>query len=270
LVGLAKRLEGKPFHLVASHNQNGRQQDVVGYIRSKGLALTTPNVSVTSFGGHPKVKGNGFVPYYMVFNQHGELVYHHMSGAFHGGDGLHMIELVDQLIKEAQSIYLGKAPFKLHAKLADRIAKKKKLAAAVKELESLAAASRENAELTRLSKAVVAYRDRSLAQADQLMASNPPGVLPLLKELAKEFKGTKMGEPVDAKYMEMLKAPDLKTSIKIWKSFQKVVKRIDKLKDPSKSALAKQASKLDKLVAGHESLPVTKTILDFAALLRGS
>ena len=106
LVGLARRLEGKPFHLVASHCQRDTQENVVNYIKSKGLAADTPNVTVTSQGRHPKVKGNGYVPYYMVFDHHGTLIREHMCGDYHGGDGLAMIEWVDKLLADAPDEFL--------------------------------------------------------------------------------------------------------------------------------------------------------------------
>ena len=48
LVSLARRLEDKPFHLIATHCQNGQREDVVAYIKSKGLESGTPNVTVSS------------------------------------------------------------------------------------------------------------------------------------------------------------------------------------------------------------------------------
>ena len=111
MVSLAKRLEDRPFHLVATHCQNNSQANVISYLQSKNLASNTPNCTVTSFGGHPQVKGNGYVPYYMVFDHHGKLVQHHMCGDYHGGDGLEMIEWVDKLLQDAPGIYLGKEPF---------------------------------------------------------------------------------------------------------------------------------------------------------------
>jgi len=72
LVSLAKRLEGKPFHLIASHCQNNQtREQVIQYIKQNGLAANTPNVTVCKQGRHPKVKGNGYVPYYVVFNAAG-------------------------------------------------------------------------------------------------------------------------------------------------------------------------------------------------------
>ena len=111
LVGLARRLEGKPFHLIATHCQQGKQEDVVGYVRTKGLAPDTQNTTVSSMGGHPKVKGKGYVPYYMVFDHTGKLAHHHMCGAYHGGDGLKMIEWVDDLHEKTPAISLGDEPF---------------------------------------------------------------------------------------------------------------------------------------------------------------
>ncbi len=110
MVGLAKRLEGKPFHLVASHCQRNPRDEVVAYIKGKGLRPDAPNFTVTSFGRHPKVRGNGYVPYYMVFDRHGKLVREHMCGDYHGGDGLGMIDWVKKLLKETPPVYLGRWP----------------------------------------------------------------------------------------------------------------------------------------------------------------
>ena len=115
---MARRLEGKPFHLVATHRQRDTKENVVAYVKSKGLSADTPNMTVSSFGGHPKVKGNGYVPYYMVFDHHGDLVHHHMCGDYHGGDGLKMIDLVDQLLADVPAMYLGKQPFTAVKRLA--------------------------------------------------------------------------------------------------------------------------------------------------------
>ena len=120
MVSLAKKLEGRPFHLVATHCQRQPKEKVVAYIKSKKLEADTPNFTVSSFGGHPDVSGNGYVPYYMVFDHHGNLAYHHMCGQYHGGDGLEMLTWIDRLLMDTPEIYLGKEPYKHEAKLADR------------------------------------------------------------------------------------------------------------------------------------------------------
>jgi hypothetical protein len=271
LVGLAKRLEDKPFHLVASHCQQNTKENVVAYIRSKGLSPDAPNFTVTSFGRHPKVKGNGYVPYYMVFDQHGELTYHHMCGDYHGGDGLRMIEWVDNLLKETPAIYLGKEPFTVHRKLAAQVGKKKKLPAAVLEIDRRLAAGAdgaEKAELERLQAAIADYRARMLQRAESLMAKSPPEVLPALEALLKDFKGTPMAAEVEAKLAEMRKSDDLKQSVAIFKGYRKAMKRLEKMKEPSDKTLRKTAEKLQKLIEGHEQLPVAATIRETIDSLR--
>ena len=131
LVGLASRLEGKPFHLVASFCQRGMREETTAYIKGKGLAPDTPNMTVTYQDRHPQVKGNGYVPYYLVFDHTGRMVHRHMCGDYHGGDGLKMIEWVDELLEKAPEIWLGEEEFATHAKLAERIAAKKHLDKAV-------------------------------------------------------------------------------------------------------------------------------------------
>ena len=43
MVSLAKKLEGKPFHLLASYCQSGTKADAVAYLKGKGLQPDTPN-----------------------------------------------------------------------------------------------------------------------------------------------------------------------------------------------------------------------------------
>jgi len=263
LVSLAKRLEGNPFHLVASHCQRNTRENVVRYIKGKGLAADAPNFTVSSFGRHPKVKGNGFVPYYMVFDQHGDLVHHHMCGAYHGGDGLKMIEIVDKLLASAPTIYLGKEPFTAFPKLAKQVGSKKNLPAAIKEIARRNAADPgrgEKTELDRLAAAINDYRTRMLARAEKLMAENPTEVVPALSALQKDLKGTPLVADVDAKLTEARKSADLRASITIWKSYRKTMKRLEKMDEPSAKAKSKAADKLEKLIAGHESLPVAATV----------
>lgn len=267
---MAKELEGKPFHLLATHCQKNTRANVVNYIQGKGLESTSPNVSITSFGGHPKVHGNGFVPYYMVFNQHGELVHHHMCGSYHGGDGLKMIEIVNKLLKEAQVIYLGKEPFTVIPKLAAQVARKKKLAAAVKRIETELEGQPDRArraELQRLHDAVQAWHDRTFDGIVKLDGTNPPAVIPSMKRLAKDLKGTKMGGHSARNLAALQKNPD-KTAIRLFKGLQKARKALAKLEDPSPRALEKHAKRLAKLIEGHENLPISKTIREYIESLR--
>ena len=270
LVGLAKRLEGKPFHLVAAHNQRDTKENVVSYIQGQGLAADTPNVTVTSFGRHPKVKGNGYVPYYMVFDQHGDLAHHHMCGAYHGGDGLKMIEWVDKLLKDVDAVYLGKEPFARFDKLARQVGKKKSLPAAINQIERALAGEvdrEERAELERLKSAIVDYRDRMLARAEELYAADPTRVEKHLADLAKDVKGTPLAEPVDTKLAEARKSADLRAAVALYKKYEKAMRRLEK--QPTPKNRQKTAEKLEKLLEGHDSLPVAATIRATIAELKG-
>ncbi|MHC4452552.1 MAG: TlpA family protein disulfide reductase [Planctomycetota bacterium] len=261
LVSLAKRLEGKPFHLVAAHCQRDTKENVVSYISGKGLAAGAPNFTVTSMGGHPKVKGNGYVPYYMVFDHHGNLAHQHMCGDYHGGDGLKMIDWVDKLLKATPEIYLGKEPYVHFDKLAKQISKKKNLPGALRELDkhSEATPGREQlAELARLKKAIVNYRDRMLETANEFMETDPTKVIGSLSGLSKEFKGSALSPEIDSKLSELRKSKELRTSIDLFKRYSKELRRLEK--NPSPKMKKKSADKLEKLIAGKEDLPVTKTI----------
>ena len=41
-------------------------------------------MTITKMGRHPDVRGNGYVPYYVVFDHTGKLAYDHMGGRYHG------------------------------------------------------------------------------------------------------------------------------------------------------------------------------------------
>ncbi len=229
MVSLAKRLEGRPFHLIATHCQNVPKNEVVSYIQGKGLLSDTPNMTVTSFGGHPKVKGNGYVPYYMVFDHTGKLAYNHMCGAYHGGDGLRMIEWVDELLAEAPDLFLGTEPFQAVPKLAKQVAAKKNLSAAVKQIEARRKSETESPareEILRLYEAVKRYRDGALKRADKLMATDPSQVLPLLQGIQSELKGTELGAEVNARVAQLKSSKELKQSIAVSKSLRKIKKSL--------------------------------------------
>jgi hypothetical protein len=279
LVSLAKRLEGRPFHLVATHCQNGKKEDVTAYIASKGLPADAPNFTVTSFGGHPDVKGNGYVPYYMVFDHHGRLARHHMCGDYHGGDGLEMIEWVDKLLLDAPEIYLGSEPFSVVDDLAEQVRKKKGLGRTVKKIQArlVEASGREQEELQRLCAAVKTYRDGGMERANGLMAATPSLVLPRLEGLEKEFAGSALVVAVTKRIEEIEGSDVLKRSLKVEKELAKIEKSLARLKPckvckrkgmkaarldcagcrgQGKGVLSGAAKKIEKLLEKNGDLPI--------------
>lgn len=265
MVSLAKKLEGKPFHLVATHCQRGEQADVVNYVKSKGLSAETPNVTVSSFGGHPKVKGNGYVPYYMVFDHHGDLAHHHMCGDYHGGDGLAMIEWVERLLAKVPAIYLGKKPFTHVADLAKRVQKCKRLPDAIKKIEALLAEDATSSaeirvEAKRLKDAVEDYRRRRLKESQALFGTDPSAVIPSLLSLQKQFMGTTGATEIADLLTKMRSSATLKKSIAIFKTYRKRMKWLGK-KDPPTEKMKRTVKKaLEKLLVGNESLPIAAKI----------
>ena len=252
LVGLAKRLEGKPFHLIASHCQNtSSRKEVIAYLRANGFSGTSPNMTITKQGRHPDVPGNGYVPYYIVFDHTGKLRHHHMCGNYHGGDGFKMIEWVDKLLKDAPAVWLGKAPYDKHAKLASKIASGKSLGGSIKKLEALRANpdAQGQDELTRMHKALVTWRDRKVADATGLETSQPSEVIPQLKAVQKLVKGTSLAGPVDEALAEASDSESLKIATAHEKAFRKIVKAYEKVKE------SKRTEKLtDRTIAKLEAL----------------
>jgi len=236
------------------------------------LKADTPNFTATSGGSHPKVKGNGYVPYYMVFDRHGKLVREHMCGAYHGGDGLAMIDWVTKLLKETPPIYLGREPFKSVADLAERIAWKKKFPAPIRELElrlEEGAAGAEGWELKRLHKVVEAWVDTSLKRAiGPLYQTQPSQVVPFLTGLSKELKRTQLGRKVDSYLKDAKNAPNLKDSIAIEKVFVKARAKYEKADARTRRAAAASArKKLAKVTDGKDELPITRTVKAWLAEL---
>lgn len=292
LVSLAKRLEGQPFHLLATHCQKDTKANVVSYIRGHELAEDTPNMTISSFGGHRGVKGNGSVPYYMVFDHTGKLRRQHMCGAYHGGDGLEMIEWVDRLLEEAPAIWLGEEPFTHLDVLAKQVEAGRKLGDVASLLENRPAGgdAAEDAEAKRLLDALTAWRDGHAAQAERLLASQPKRVLAAYADLAKALKGSALAEPATARAAALKGSPELKNSIALAKKLEKAKKKIDKLDVPKEAkrrglklfsiddpdcrkahakSLARTAAKLRKATAEHPDLPIAKAIEAYAKRLDG-
>ena len=193
LIKLARRLDGRPFRIIAAHSQHSTQGAVASYVRGLGLPPDTTNFTITNFGSHPKVETSGFVPYYLVFDHHGDLARHHTAGGDHGGDGHGMYKWVDRLMKAVPEIYLGRAPFEKRPELADAVAMRRKFPEPILEIEKRLAAAPEpalRAELERLMQALRAWRDREMARVTRDLAHEPDRVLPRLQRLARETAGT--------------------------------------------------------------------------------
>jgi thiol-disulfide isomerase/thioredoxin len=275
LIELAQRLQGQPFHLIATHTHNNvTKSQVLAYVEANGLSAFAPNFTITKDGRHPRVKGNGIlVPYSMVFDHAGKLVYEHMSGSYHGGNGWTMIEYVDKALEDAPVIWLGHEPFERHDALARQLAKGKGIGGALKKIEARRASAddeAEKAELERLHAALARYRDDQLAAALALEGTNPSGILPALGRLARDVKGSTLAGPVQEKLAELEASADLKSAIEIEKKFNRAAKSFRKLKEKQRTeaVVARTVKQLEELIEGHESLPISKTVEAFLANLR--
>lgn len=99
MVSLAKSLEKKPFHLIASYCQGGNQASALSLLKRNRWSPAMKNVSVMRFTDFPKAPVK-YVPYYLIFDHTGQLRYNHMGGPYHGGDGNNYQKLVAKLLKE--------------------------------------------------------------------------------------------------------------------------------------------------------------------------
>ena len=185
-------------------------------------------------GSHPQVPGSGFVPYYMVFDYHGNLVYHHTAGGHHGGDGMEMVRWVDRLLKETPAIYLGEEPFTAIPDLAAAVAARKNLAATVLEIEKRlgneGGSAAERSELARLLTTVRAHRDAELGRVERDLANDPERVLPRLTALKRDLEGTSLVSVVAHRLQTLQETGELKNALHVHKAFDQIVGRLEKRK----------------------------------------
>lgn len=194
LVGLANELEGQPFHLIASYNQRGDARAALHEVFQNGVPLGTANVSATYQARHPGVRGTGYVPYYMVFDHHGDLAYHHQGGPYHGGDGKAVLDRVRDMLKNVPKVYVGKKPYTAHEKLAQKIAEGKKLGSALKSLAKALEEAPEDPELQRLVAAVERHAQGLVRRFDRDVTTQAKQALKSLTASAKEYQGTPWGQ----------------------------------------------------------------------------
>ncbi|MDF1838449.1 MAG: hypothetical protein P1V35_11305 [Planctomycetota bacterium] len=190
LVGLAKELENKPFHLLASYNQRGTPAQAKHEIFQNGMALLAPNVTVSMHANHSGVQGTGYVPYYMVFDHHGDLVYHHQGGPYHGGDGTAVLDRVRTMLEQVPVIYTGRIPFERHAELAQKLEKGKQLNKSLLALAAALGQDPNDAELARLQNGVESYKRIELSRVERLLGTDFNAGQAHLETLAKAFLGT--------------------------------------------------------------------------------
>lgn len=272
---MAERLQGTPFHLIATHTHgNVTKSQVLAFVQANGLGPHASNFTITKNGSHSKIKGNGIlVPYSAVFDHTGTLVYEHMTGSYHGGNEWKMIEYVDAGLPKVPAVYVGAKPYVHVAGLAKQVASGRGLAKAILKLESLRATSEDpptKTEVERLLAAVTRYRDRTVADALALEGTRPSAIASALRRLAKALKGTSLAADVETKLAELEASRDLQDAIVIEKGFRKVLKSWNKLKEKKRTeaVTSRAVKKLEKLIEGHPTLAITATVNAFLADLR--
>lgn len=199
MVGLARELEGERFHLVASFNQHGTEDVALFEAFQNGLEVDATNVTATLHSNHRQVTGIKYVPYYMLFDQHGNLVHHHQGGPYHGGDGDEVHDRVRKLLRDLDPVYVGRKPYERHAKLAASIASGKDLAKQWKQLKKARESTPEDFELLRLESALESHVSARLAAFEEHALKNVGEALERLKADAKLLVRTPFRAPLDAR-----------------------------------------------------------------------
>jgi len=237
-----------------------------------------PNLTITKNGSHPDVQGKRnedgvrLMPYYLVFDHTGNLVKHHMGGAYHGGDRWTMIDVVDELLAKTPDIYLGPEPFEQIEELVSLVVKGKHLGAVVKKIDRALANDPDaatKAELERLLGCLALYRDRRLAYVASLEGSDPSGVIPALKGIAKELKGTSLAAEVESRLTAASRSKTLAAALDLQKQFRRIRKRYESVK-PKKRTDAlneKTLKKIEALLEGRDELLFTEVIQSWMVTL---
>jgi len=99
MVSLAKELEGKPVHIIASYCQRGTKDQALASLKKEGWNKDMKNMTVMKFTDFPNAPVE-YVPYYLIFDKKGKLQRNHMAGVFHGGDRDKYQSVVKRLIKK--------------------------------------------------------------------------------------------------------------------------------------------------------------------------
>ena len=278
MIQLAERLEGRPFHLIASHCEEiSSEGEVVSYVKANGLSPHTPNLTVTKEGRHPRIISPGGAlpkyPYYAIFDQGGVLVFQAMGSTYFGGDGIAFVENTEKAVAAAAEVWVGAAPYEHHADLAHKVASGKALGTTAKRIESLLETEEDpaaKAELVRLQAALAHYRDWKLQFALMLEGTRPSDVVKELKDLANALKGAALAEPAEAAVTAQSQSTRIKDGIAIEKKFRGIRKGFEKVKEDKRSQdlIDKTVAKLEKLIEGKTDLPIAATVEAFLANLR--
>lgn len=237
LLRASRDLADRPIHIILTYVEDRPKQQTIAYFAELGLSAECPNITITKDGKHPKVKSKGYLPYYLAFDHRGKLVHHHMGGEYHSGDGRKMIEWVEELSRDVPDFYFGRQPFLKIAPLAERVAKRKKLAGAIREAEEMLdppegqpkpdAATK--AELQRLLAVITRYRDRKLRSVGLIYPSQPTRVIPMLAGLRREFRGTKLGRAVVAELKSQGSSPKLKRAVQVHQDYKRILGKLHKI-----------------------------------------
>jgi hypothetical protein len=278
MIALARRLEGKPFHLLASHCEDiSSRKEVVAYVEANGLSPNTPDFTIVKEGRHPDIHSPGGdlpkYPYYVLFDPSGRAVDQALAGTYFGGDGRAFVQKTEDLVAKAAAVWVGDAPFAVHADLARQVAAAHGLNRVAKRIESLLAAQPEDAsrtELERLQGALARWRDQRLAYARALEGTRPCDVLREVKQVDHDLHGTALGAPAAQALKSLSASKRLKDGCAVEKHWRSLVRAYERVKEGHRSEafIQQTVKKTEALVEGRDDLPVVATVRAWLARVR--
>ena len=228
--------------------------------------------------------GTGYVPYYLVFDHHGDLVHHHQGGPYHGGDGTAVLDRVRTMLAAVPAVYTGKEPFERHGKLARELASGKKLRATLPKIARALAAAPDDAELQRLAAAVHTHVQRFVEDADRGLARDPASFFETLDAYAAATAETPWAARLEelagafdraARKRHESAAKDLAKAMKRWAKLDPVRGNRGEVRNPLNDAFRRQnrralealARDLKQIATAHPELPVSRRAGELAELL---
>lgn len=256
LIKLARAQSGKPFHLVVGDLGGSNAPALLRALRGAGLQASAHNVTVTSETSFPEAQA----PAWILLDASGNLI------ARETGDKKlrQVTAIAGKLVRRTPEIHLDR-PFKHFARLAARVQSKSGFPGTIIEIQNkmVGAAGDAEEELQLLYNACAAYRDRQVAWIRHLQAHDPARARREVDRLLEEMAGSEM--EVKNEHEELHSASHDR-AIAIGKAFaglrKSTERSLERAKDDAArtAVLEKTAARADKLIAGYEGLPISKTI----------
>lgn len=227
------------FSVVATHVQNGTQEEIVKYLKSVKAKFT-----VTSFGRietENKLEG---IPAAYLFNRKGELI--------EAGRPADMKSRIVALIESEPHIALVDVEVKDLDRYAEAVKKTPSWSSILKKLDGEKKDDEHGAEATAIYDALLAWGTKELERARELESEDAAASYSLYGDLAKNFKGFEPGEKAKDRIDELKKDDAFQDELKAAQATEVVRKLLDTLSgDLNAPANKRTAAKIQGILPAY-------------------